>query len=210
MDAGLERPEEREFQRNPFKIVMGNRATYVWAALTVVRAYIVAGKPGRLKGFSAEPFDDWSELVRSSLVWLGRVDPVLSQRAVRAADPRRQARLALLAAMLNAYGSEPREAAEIIKDAETGSIRAIGEARPGVFEGPVARNAKAEALKSALVEVAGHGRSIEPKWLGTRLRQYANNPTDGLALRSSRNDHTKVQSWYVEAVTDRKAEDGRV
>jgi putative DNA primase/helicase len=48
LDPNLERPELREFNGNPFSEVISHRGRYIAAALTVVRAYVVAGYPGAL------------------------------------------------------------------------------------------------------------------------------------------------------------------
>jgi len=48
LDAKQEKPEYRKFKRNPYLDVLRDRGRYLWAALTVVRAYTVAGKPSRL------------------------------------------------------------------------------------------------------------------------------------------------------------------
>jgi putative DNA primase/helicase len=48
LDAGMERPEEREFADDPVKLVLADRGKYLAAALLIVRAYIAAGMPGRL------------------------------------------------------------------------------------------------------------------------------------------------------------------
>jgi putative DNA primase/helicase len=69
LDAGVERPEEREFQTDPVKIVMADRVKYVAAALIVVRAYLAAGQPDKLKSLAS--YGACSDLVRSSLAWLG-------------------------------------------------------------------------------------------------------------------------------------------
>jgi putative DNA primase/helicase len=74
LDAGVERPEQRQFTHSPVDDVIADRGKYVAAALTVVRAYIVAGKPGKLPQLAS--FEEWSDLVRSALVWLGLPDPV--------------------------------------------------------------------------------------------------------------------------------------
>ena len=73
LDPQVERPEEREFQRNLYDWIPANRPALIQAGLTVLRAYIVAGKPKQpIKNFAR--FEDWSRLVRSALVWLGSVD----------------------------------------------------------------------------------------------------------------------------------------
>jgi len=85
LDANRERPELRAFTANPVAMVLANRGHYVSACLMIVRAYIVAGKPERLTPIAS--FGDWSDLVRSALVWLGCDDPALSMEAARADDP---------------------------------------------------------------------------------------------------------------------------
>jgi putative DNA primase/helicase len=75
LDPQVEDPTTRQFQHNPFKMVLADRGKYVAAALVVIRAHLVAG------------FEDWSRLVRSALVWLGRADPVATQENLHVADP---------------------------------------------------------------------------------------------------------------------------
>ena len=63
LDARRERPELRQFKRDPVAEVLGDRGRYVGAALTVVRAYLVAGKPNRALGFL---------LSKAGQTWCGR------------------------------------------------------------------------------------------------------------------------------------------
>jgi bifunctional DNA primase/polymerase-like protein len=80
-----ERPELRRFNRNTLRQAAANRATYVAAGLTVMRAYLAAGAPevcGPLGSYA-----EWSTMVRSPLVWLGEPDPVASIDATQAEDP---------------------------------------------------------------------------------------------------------------------------
>jgi hypothetical protein len=46
LDAKKERPELRNFKRDPVAEVLADRGAYVAAVLTVVRAYIAAGDRG--------------------------------------------------------------------------------------------------------------------------------------------------------------------
>jgi putative DNA primase/helicase len=85
LDANTERPELREFEGNPVAAVTANRGAYVSACLIIVRAYILAGCPGKLPLLAS--FEDWSCLVRSALVWLGCADPATSMEAARDDDP---------------------------------------------------------------------------------------------------------------------------
>jgi RepB DNA-primase from phage plasmid len=80
-----ERPEFRLFQRDALALARSGRPRYVAAALTVVRAYLVAGAPQVCGPFGS--YADWSRMVRSPLVWLGEPDPILSLDEIREEDP---------------------------------------------------------------------------------------------------------------------------
>ncbi len=76
MNCQDERPEERDgFAHSDLrKYVRENRGKLVRAALTILRAYCVAGRPQRqLGGWGS--FEGWSGLIRQAIVWLGMPDP---------------------------------------------------------------------------------------------------------------------------------------
>ena len=85
LDAGLERPEKRDFQGDPVTTIMQDRGRYVSACLIIVRAFLAAGDAPELTPIAS--FADWSRLVRSALVWLDRPDPAQSMEAGREDDP---------------------------------------------------------------------------------------------------------------------------
>src|SRR5262249_6453884 len=116
LDAGTERPELRRFKGNPVEKVLANRGHYISAALTIVRAYVVAGRPGRPSPLAS--YTEWSDSVRGALVWLDRPDPVDSMLAVRAEDPELQTLSIMLSAWAEAIGTAPgsaRTTAEVLK-----------------------------------------------------------------------------------------------
>lgn len=103
LDARMERPGERTFDRDLRKWVPANRAALVVAALTVLRAYVVAGRPkGKMK---ASRFSEWSGLIRGALVWLGEPDPLDTQDRVSAGDSARADLVALMVAMRDEFGA---------------------------------------------------------------------------------------------------------
>lgn len=85
LNPEMENPEAREFRGNPFRAVLADRGKFVAAALTLVRAHLVANEPSTVKPLAG--FEDWSRLVREALVWLGCADPVGTQEGLRAEDP---------------------------------------------------------------------------------------------------------------------------
>jgi putative DNA primase/helicase len=106
LDANEENPETRTFTRNPVAEVLADRGRYIAAILTIVRAYRVAGSPRKLPPRLS--FVDWSDNVRSALVWLGWPDPDESIQAVRAADPISARLHAVIAAWATRPQGRPR------------------------------------------------------------------------------------------------------
>jgi hypothetical protein len=76
LESPEEKPEEREGFAHPDLLawVGKNRQRLLAAALTILRAYCVAGRPNQeLKPWGS--FEGWSALVRSAVKWLGFEDP---------------------------------------------------------------------------------------------------------------------------------------
>jgi putative DNA primase/helicase len=104
IDSGLERPEARTFKiRHLADHLKNNRKDLVTAALTILRAYHVAGRP-RQEVQSWGGFNNWSASIREALVWLGVADPCKTRETVLADDPEREESLAALLALHEAFG----------------------------------------------------------------------------------------------------------
>jgi len=86
----LESPHERPEERTGFKIpdlkkhVMDNRGALVAAALTIIRAFVCAGKPEQ--GLTPMDFPEWSGLIRNAAYWASGVDPCGARAEVRDDD----------------------------------------------------------------------------------------------------------------------------
>jgi hypothetical protein len=81
----LENPEERSGFRhsNLLRWTAQNRDRLVSAALTILIAYYRDGRPDMgLPQWGS--FENWSNLVRNALVWVGMSDPALTKRDVKA------------------------------------------------------------------------------------------------------------------------------
>jgi hypothetical protein len=85
LDANLERPELRQFRHDPLAMVLRDRGQYIASVLIIVRAYLAAGCPNECTPQAS--FEDWSRLIRSSLVWLGLADPTETMENARGDDP---------------------------------------------------------------------------------------------------------------------------
>ena len=182
LDPEMELPEFRKFSCNPFQMVLDNRGTYIAAALTIVRAYIVAGKPNVLPRLAS--YEDWSDLVRSSLVWLGRADPVETMNKANAEDPGRVALSALLSAWYDAAQSAIHTTATI--KAVSDAIDATGDRIHS-------------ALADALQDVGSDDRNsmFSTKRLGRYLGRNHGRIVDGLKLVAGEDTHVKQKTWKV-------------
>ena len=82
-----ERPEERKFDRDLEEYVPQNRGMFAAAAITLIRAFVVAGYPGIKKLPAFRTYSDFTRFVRGPLVWLGEADPYDSTREIKDSDP---------------------------------------------------------------------------------------------------------------------------
>ena len=82
LDPKVERPELRQYGYDPIADAKDNRGELVGAALTILRAYHVAGRPNRPPRLQS--FEQWSDTVRGALVWLGAGDPAATMDRLRA------------------------------------------------------------------------------------------------------------------------------
>jgi putative DNA primase/helicase len=182
LDPNMERPELRIFGSNPFDTILANRGKFVAGALTVVRAYIVAGCPDELPPLAS--FEIWSRIVRSALVWLGKADPVDTMDRARADDPVMASLTAVLSGWHQAVGASSRT---------TGSMKEEAELL-NPFGNPV--NGE---LRQALIEVADDRRgNIDAKRLGHFLSRHQGRIVGGLKIMPAEDDnHAKQRRWKV-------------
>lgn len=86
IDAKIEKPDERKFDRNLHEYVPKHRGKLIGSALTALMAYHKAGRPDMgLTPYGG--FEAWSDWVRSTLVWARLADPCLTRRRIEAEDP---------------------------------------------------------------------------------------------------------------------------
>ena len=80
LDPTCEIPATREFRKQPVRDVRANRGRYVSLALTIIRAWICAGRP-KTECKTIATYYEWSGLCRQPLLWLGLPDPAVCIRA---------------------------------------------------------------------------------------------------------------------------------
>jgi hypothetical protein len=114
IDSGVERPEERVFDRDLLPWVAAHRHALVAAGLTVLRAFLLAKCPNPKSGLKPfGGFEEWSRIVRGALVWLGEADPCQTRDRAIDDDPEREDLSRLLNSLVAVFGSERFLAKEI-------------------------------------------------------------------------------------------------
>jgi len=117
LDPGCEVPAARSFTRPDLvRDVLRQRGLYVSAALTIVRAWIVAGRP-KTACKSLAGFSDWSDLCRQPLLWLGLADPTESVFLAMAEDPDRETLGRILTAWQSVFGKTAAMVRDAVKQA---------------------------------------------------------------------------------------------
>jgi putative DNA primase/helicase len=161
IDAKVEQPETRVFTSgDPVESAMAKRAELVVDALTILRAYEVAGRP-KQSGHASPlgSFECWSDLVRDALIWLGEADPVESMNQLRKRDPILEAVRAVMGQWRETFGNQSVTAAEVIRTAT--------KMRQNIYEGLELEHPD---FRDALMAVAGRGNTLSGialgRWLG--------------------------------------------
>lgn len=201
LDAQIETPFKREFEFDPLSEVCNNRQALVVAALTIVRAYITAGRPKIAKGRIAS-FELWDDLVRQPLCWLrermlesGRnltalptfFDPADSIDRAASENPETSKLAALLNAWITTFGTTPTSPAQAI----TKATEQFG-AQSVLFD--------------ALDEIAGQNGKLNVRILGRWLERHAGQLCTGLRLVLG-NKTNGLKRWTVVRTVERAATD---
>jgi putative DNA primase/helicase len=101
MDAGVEKPDEREFDFDCQQELLAARPGLVVAALTALRAYRLEKKKPRLRPMGS--FEDW-DWIRGTLVWLDYADPAETRIEITANDPKKNELIEVMDAWEASYG----------------------------------------------------------------------------------------------------------
>ncbi len=180
LDPGCEIPAARTFTRPELvREVLRERGRYVSAALTIIRAWIVAGRP---KSFckTLSGYGDWSDLCRQPLMWLGCNDPTVSVFEAMSEDPDRETLGRLLVAWQSVFGKMPA----MIRDAIE-ATRFVGEDRTELLE--------------VINDIASERGEINRRKLGWWIRRHAGRIVDGRRfIRASGN--RSAEAWQVEVM----------
>ncbi len=178
LDPGCEVPAARCFTRPELvRDVLRERGRYVAAALTIVRAWIVADRP-KAACKSMAGYGGWSDLCRQPLLWLGLADATESVFEAMAEDPDRETLGRLLTGWQSAFG----KTAAMLRDAIRAS--AFGDEHA--------------ELREVLHDIADERGEINRRRLGWWITRHAGRIVDGRRfVRGSGN--RSAGAWQVES-----------
>lgn len=191
LDAGVERPELRAFDRDPLAMVTAQRGDYISAGLTILRAYHIAGRPEMRAPLGS--FTDWSRWVRDALIWLGEADPCITMEGMRGADPKLEALTTVLEQWREVIGMDRVSVREIIERAT--------EQRPHLYGRSEFFHPE---FREALLRVAGEGGAINGGRLGKWIGGQQNRIVGGLRLISAGVSAGRAR-WQLEIAETRAA-----
>ena len=187
LDAGVERPELREFKFEPVAKAKAERVRYVVAALTILRAFQAAGRPFQAKPLGS--FEKWSRLVRDALLWLGCGDPVATMEAARGLDPKLSELAEVLAHWKAALGTDRITVRRIIEKA-TRQVAGDGmNFATKEFEHP--------DMREALMAVAGQGGVINGRRLAKWLGAHVGRIVAGVSIEQKGIEHGGAVAWRI-------------
>jgi hypothetical protein len=178
MDAGMERPDRRQFGFDPRVEARTMRPRLVAAGLTILRAYIAADRPQAMDKIGS--FEDWN-LVREAIVWLGYDDPADTRERVLADDPAKAVLLDLLRLWWTVLKDRPVTLAELAAMAD----------KQG--------HDKADDLVAELISNTRY-QKFNARSVGRFLAKHIDRRVGGLVLLSEM-DGTGVKSYRVRDVS---------
>ena len=185
LDAQVERPDTRQFDFDCQKEVLAQRAELVVAGLTILRAFVHAGRPVTVKPMGS--FDDWA-WVRGALVWLDCADPAETRQFTVEGDPRKDELHAVMQLWEMAFGNQRTSVASINKGDESLAASSVTE------------------LRDKLTDVACRRGSWSGKSVGWWLRRHKDQIVGGRCFKSVQGRDGLL--WWLEPVSPRQDTSG--
>lgn len=169
----------RDYAGRPAEEVKQHRGAYVSDALTIIAAWKAAGSP-KADVPNIGGFEQWSDLCRHSLIWLGEPDPAESLIAQISFDPEKETLSNLLRAWNDKFGQKAVTVRRVLKSVDDDKQSDLAEA---VMETP--------CVERGL---------IIPSKFGRYLARNKNRIVNGLQLLEA--PTTERRAWGVVAVSE--------
>lgn len=177
LDPQVEIPAAREFIDDPLSHVKNNRGMYVGDALTIVQAYKNEGY--RDEGLKpTNGYDEWSDLCRHSLAWLGLPDPCEAMFEQLKHDPYREQLTQVIDAWYDAFKTEPRMIRDVVKASESNPV-----------------------LQDALLQISpAKADTIDRRHLGWWVRKNSGKVVNGKRFAKDTTRTRNAELWRLEVL----------
>jgi hypothetical protein len=176
IEPRMEHPEDRHGFRYPdLKAhVTAARPQFVAAALTLLRAFFVAGLPSHGRPAKGS-FEAWDRVVRGAIIWAGGADPCGGVERLRAEG---DADLERLRALTTAWVAEFGRQSVTVMDL-------------------LARAPAVPSLRAAIEAYAVSGSEMNATRLGQILAKYRGRIVGGLSIEHSGTAHGGGRKWVI-------------
>lgn len=176
LDPGMESPAARVYKRpNLLDEVRRDRIKFIGAALTIVRAWVLAGRPIATCP-SLASYSDWSNWCRQPLLWLGQPDPAESVFQGLKEDPSQLLLGRVLAGWHEKHGGAPK----MVRDVVNAAVHLD----------------ETDDFRDALAEAAGGNESINVRKLGHWLARNEGRIVSPYRLRKAPKTRN-AENWQV-------------
>lgn len=198
LDAGCESPEARVFKVVDLPRYVFDRAPALHMdALVVLRAWVLAGRPQH-GGPQLGSFEAWDRVVRSSVCWLGRIDPCTGRDRVAEVDDEDKARLrTFLTAAHKVFGAGTWTVSALIETAGERTGMGSELRRPALREAVMSLDARSD------------GERLHNTRTGHALRIAQGRVVAGLRLERVTEQHGSVV-WRVQEAGGTEGTEGTI
>lgn len=202
IESLLESPEDRTDFKHPqlLEWVRAERPRLVAAALTILRAYVVAGKPALSRPWGS--FEAWAALIPGALVYAGAADPQLARPA---ADGEEDVEKAALTTVLNHWNRLDSDGKGLTSKGAIGALYPNGK-QPSADRAPDGFDDLREAVEA--LTAPKDGKAPTANALSYALRRFKARTVGGKRMQS-KFAHGGAQKWSVVSSRSHKSgEDG--
>ena len=181
LSPNVENPEDRDdFEHSDLLgWVRANRPRLAVAALAILRAYFVAGRPEQ-PGGTWGSYECWSSLIRGAIVWTGLADPLATRETAKADDQSGAIVRGLIGGLLEiddtGDGMTARQIVSALNDSQNAE--------------------QLPTLREVVTEVATSKGTIDAQKLGNTLRKYRGRIAGGFRIEGEPN-RNKIVAWKV-------------
>lgn len=222
--SSYENPEARDTSKFKYSDLRGyvrqHRTELVTAALTMLRAYVLAGRPVQ-QMVSFGSFEAWSALVRGAIIWAGQPDPAGRRQLFAEKADKKLAQLAAIIAGLKTLQDvdvrcEPKSELKrrdgiAAKDIPTTAARRLNTLKTKKDDPAALTAEERETLKgltAVVEEIAGAEPRFDPRRLGNTLRYWSDRVVGENRFVMEIDRHSGVARYKVEPVTQRRRAGG--